>query len=75
MAARNAGKKSSPKKSTVDVKTYLCPYCLKEKKDTEFYTSSDPLVMTGKTTMCKDCAKKIALCWDEHTPFVYRIQL
>ncbi len=68
MAARSAGRKTATtKKTTTNVKKYLCPYCLKEKKETEFYMSSDPLVLTGVTTMCKDCAKKIALNWDERT--------
>lgn len=66
MAARNAGRKAPPKKkSPEDDKKYLCPYCNKEKKKTEFYISSDPLVLTGVTTMCKECARKIALNWDE----------
>ena len=64
--ARAAGRKAPPQKKTVeDGQKYLCPYCLKEKKKTEFYMSSDPFVLTGITTMCKDCAKKIALNWDE----------
>ena len=68
MAARSAGRKAPAKKTTAaDEKKYLCPYCLKEKKKSEFYMSSDPLVLTGITTMCKDCAKKIALNWDERT--------
>lgn len=67
--ARAAGRKTtSTKKNTgADDRKYLCPYCLKEKKKGEFYMSSDPLVLTGITTMCKDCAKKIALNWDERT--------
>lgn len=67
--ARAAGRKttSTKKTSVADEKKYLCPYCLKEKKKSEFYMSSDPLVLTGITTMCKDCAKKIALNWDERT--------
>ena len=65
MAARSAGKKTTSKKTAEDEKKYLCPYCNKEKKKTEFYMSSDPLVLTGITTMCKSCAKKIALNWDE----------
>lgn len=65
--ARSAGKKTTPKKTAADDKKYLCPYCMKEKKKSEFYMSSDPLVLTGITTMCKDCAKKIALNWDERT--------
>ena len=67
--ARSAGKKTtSTKKTTVeDEKKYLCPYCNKEKKKSEFYMSSDPMVLTGITTMCKDCARKIAMNWDERT--------
>ena len=61
MATRNPGKKVARK----DVKEYLCPYCNTVKKEKEFYISSDPLVMTGKTSMCKDCAEKIARNWDE----------
>lgn len=64
--ARAAGKKTPPaKKTTTNEVKYLCPYCMKEKKESDFYTSTDPLVLTGRTSMCKDCAKKIALNWDE----------
>ena len=62
--AKNPGKKASVKK---DQKKYLCPYCNTEKNETQFYMSSDPLVMTGKTTMCKECAEKIARNWDGRT--------
>lgn len=66
--ARAAGRKTtSTKKTAVDEKKYLCPYCLKEKKKSEFYTSSDPMVLTGITSMCKECARKIAMNWDERT--------
>lgn len=52
MAAKSAGKKSPPKKTTTaDDKKYLCPYCLKEKKKSEFYVSTDPKVLTGITNM------------------------
>ena len=65
--ARAAGKKPAPVKKTVaDDKKYLCPYCLKEKKKSEFYVSTDPKVLTGITSMCKDCVKKIALNWDDN---------
>lgn len=65
--ARAAGRKSTPvKKTAADDKKYLCPYCLKEKKKGEFYVSTDPKVLTGITSMCKDCVKKIALSWDEN---------
>ena len=66
--ARAAGRKTASKKtSTADDKKYLCPFCLKEKKKSEFYTSSDPMVLTGITSMCKECARKIAMNWDERT--------
>lgn len=64
--ARSAGKKTTTK-ITTDDKKYLCPYCLKEKKKSEFYVSTDPKVLTGITSMCKDCAKKIALNWNDNT--------
>ena len=65
--ARSAGKKTtSTKKTAADEKKYLCPYCLKEKKKSEFYVSTDPRVLTGITSMCKDCVKKIALSWDDN---------
>jgi hypothetical protein len=65
--ARSAGKKTtSTKKTVADDKKYLCPYCLKEKKKSEFYVSTDPRVLTGITSMCKDCVRKIALAWDDN---------
>ena len=68
MAARSAGKKAPAKKKTAaDDKKYLCPYCMTEKKSDKFYMSSDPMVLTGLTTMCKDCARKIAMSWNERT--------
>ena len=63
--AKSAGRKTTTKKSTGSDIKYLCPYCKTEKKETDFYTSTDPLILTGKTPMCKECAKKIALNWDE----------
>ena len=58
--AKAAGKKTPPaKKNPEDNKKYLCHYCLKEKKKTEFYMSTDPLVLSGITSICKDCTKKI----------------
>lgn len=65
MATKSPTKKNTTKKEMV--KKYLCPYCNTEKRETEFYTSSDPLVMTGKTSMCKECAEKIARNWDGRT--------
>lgn len=67
MATRSAGKKAAAKKKTAaDDKKYLCHYCLKEKKRTEFYVSTNPLVMSGITFVCKDCVRKIALDWDDN---------
>lgn len=66
MAAKSPTKKAAPKKTTTKRK-YLCPYCNKEKNEDQFYSSTDPLIMTGKTSMCKDCAEKIARNWDERT--------
>ena len=64
--AKSAGKTTRTKKVATDEKKYLCPYCNKEKKESEFYMSTDPLVLTGRTSMCKDCAKKIARNWDDN---------
>ena len=65
--ARPAGKKTTTtKKTATDDKRYLCPYCMKEKKRSEFYVCTDPRVLTGITSMCKDCVKKIALNWDDN---------
>ena len=64
--ARSAGKKTTSTKKTSDEQKYLCHYCLKEKKKSDFYMSTDPLVLTGITTMCKDCVRKIALNWDNN---------
>lgn len=66
MAARSAGRKTTTRKTIVDDKKYLCPYCLKEKKKSEFYVSTDPNVLTGITSMCRNCVKKIALNWDDN---------
>ena len=67
MAAKSAGRKAPAKKKTAeDEKKYLCPYCMKEKKKTEFYASTDPRVLTGITSMCKECVRKIALNWDDN---------
>lgn len=64
MAAKSPGRRTVKKEAEPK---YLCPYCNKEKKASDFYMSSDPLVMTGKTTMCKECAEKIARNWDGRT--------
>ena len=65
MAARSPGRRTAVKKEPK--KKYLCPYCNIEKNEDQFYMSSDPLVMTGKTSMCKECAEKIARNWDSRT--------
>ena len=63
--ARSAGKKTTSK-TTTEKKTYLCPYCGKTKKEDDFYVSTDPRVITGRTSMCRDCVQKIAFNWDEN---------
>lgn len=62
---RPAGKKPAPKPK-VEEPTYLCPFCMQEKKKSAFYKNTDPRVLTGVTYICKDCTKKIALNWDEN---------
>jgi hypothetical protein len=64
--ARSAGKKTTSTKKTTDEQKYICHHCLKEKKKSEFYVSTDPRVMTGITSVCKDCIRKIALAWDDN---------
>lgn len=67
-SASKSNKKSSTKiKDTDPDRKYLCPYCGKEKTKDYFYISSDPLVLTGITSMCKDCASKIARNYNEAT--------
>lgn len=55
------------KKTKVEPQKYLCPYCGEMKNKTDFYTSSDPMIKTGLTVMCKDCARNIARNYDERT--------
>lgn len=65
--ARSAGKKSTSTKKNAEVEPkYLCHHCLREKKKSEFYVSTDPNILTGITPLCKDCTRKIALNWDEN---------
>lgn len=63
--ARPAGKKT-PQKPKVEEPTYLCPFCMQEKKKSAFYKNTDPRVLTGVTYICRECTKKIALNWDEN---------
>lgn len=65
--ATKTKKKATKIKDTEPDRKYLCPYCGKEKSKEYFYVSSDPLVVTGITTMCKDCASKIARNYNEAT--------
>lgn len=62
---RKSPKKTTQAKKKEEEKKYLCPYCGKEKKKEDFYASSDPLVVTGITSMCKSCAEKIARNWND----------
>ena len=64
--ARSAGKKTTSTKKTVDEPKYLCHHCLKEKKKSDFYMSTDPNILTGIVALCKDCTRKIALNWDDN---------
>lgn len=64
--AKSAGKKTTSTKKTTDEQKYLCSHCLKEKKKSEFYVSTDPRVLTGITSVCKECIRKIALGWDDN---------
>lgn len=65
--ARAAGRKApAAKKTPADDQKYLCPYCMKEKRRKDFYASTDPRVLTGITSMCKECVRKIALAWDDN---------
>ena len=66
MATKSAGRKTTVKKTADDDRRYLCSHCLKEKKKSEFYISTDPRVLTGITAACKDCIRKIALAWDDN---------
>ena len=63
--ARPAGKKTPPKVKPEEP-TYLCPFCMQEKKKSAFYKNTDPRVLTGITYICKDCVRKIALNWDDN---------
>lgn len=56
-----------------------CYMCDKTKKKDKFYVSTDPMIKSGKTPICMDCAKKIALRvdknGDEHEPTKESVQL
>ena len=70
MGGRKTSSKSKKKTTTKDIepdRKYLCPFCGKEKGREGFYVSSDPLVLTGLTTMCKDCAQKLARNYNDET--------
>ncbi len=52
--------------------TAWCYMCGKPKRKDRFYLSTDPMIESGVTPICRDCARKIALRTDkngdEHTP-------
>ena len=56
-----------------------CYMCGKIKKEDKFYVSTDPMIKSGKTPICTDCARKIALRVDkngeEHQPTKESVQL
>lgn len=58
--ASKTSKTSIMVKKTTNSRKYLCPYCDTEKKEKEFYNSTDPKILTGITTMCRQCATDIA---------------
>lgn len=69
--ATSAGRKktvsSTAKTKPTTTPSFLCSYCGQTKKKTEFYVSSDPMVKTGVTHMCRDCARKIARNYNPRT--------
>lgn len=69
--ATSAGRKktstSTTKAKSTTTPSFLCSYCGQTKKKTEFYVSSDPMVKTGVTHMCRDCARKIARNYNPRT--------
>ncbi len=52
--------------------TAWCNLCGKPKRKDKFYSNTDPLCQSGKSSICSDCARKIALRTDingeEHEP-------
>jgi len=67
MGGRKSTTKSKKNNTDSADRKYLCPYCGKEKGREGFYVSSDPLVLTGLTVMCRDCAKNVARNYNEET--------
>lgn len=69
--ATSAGRKkistSTTKAKSAATPSFLCSYCGQTKKKTDFYVSSDPMVKTGVTHMCRDCARKIARNYNPRT--------
>ena len=63
--------KSAPKKAMATAKDpvpeYVCPHCGKLKKETDFYTSTDPAVVIGRAFPCKSCSENIARRYDTRT--------
>lgn len=57
---RSMGPKRKSGVETSNIPSYVCPHCGKEKKESEFYKSTDPAVVIGIAFPCKDCAEKIA---------------
>ena len=49
------------------VPEYVCPHCGRMKKETEFYTSTDPAVVIGRAFPCKSCSENIARRYDART--------
>ena len=53
-------KKPIKKSSSKPEELFRCPFCNKDLTKDQFYTSSDPKVLTGITRICKTCATDIA---------------
>lgn len=64
--AKAMGPKKKADGTVEKAPSYLCPYCNKTKKETEFYVSSDPLVLTGRVSMCKECCERIARNYNDN---------
>lgn len=68
MAKAMGMSKKKPMTMTKDpVPEYVCPHCGKSKKETEFYTSTDPAVIIGRAFPCKDCSENIARRYNPKT--------
>ena len=81
LTAAQANRKVVELQAIIDkYSTYgYCYMCDKHKDKSKFYTSTDPMITSGITPICKECARKIALRvdknGDEHAPTKESCQL